>query len=893
VQEDILQETKAQNKKLLDYLVRPETLERLFYYVLGEPEEGADTKRRFKYPFLSCEILCSDVWTISEAILERHPALAERLFAFFAREGGRLPALQATYAAKVAGSLLQRRPREAALVMRRQADLVGALLRNLANGAVMDLLLKLVQVEDAQEPVHGADDDAAATGGSIMAWLCEARLIPRLLEQLEPGRDADLHENAGQALVDIVLASTTQSSHSFSSSPPPSASASASVNPLVAELESEASVGRLLECARAGSSSLTHACAVLIELLNRHVQERASQQPPDQLPGLLRLLLPHLPRLVAQLREPPAALLSTSVGEIRPLGFARLRLVELLVAMAKTNFAAVDEALREAGAFETCISLFFELPWNNFLHALVEQMLVGVLRGENRALKLHLVREARLAERLMEAFRASEAEQACENGVRLGHMGFVLSIATYLVNEAAGDPPLQEALSAVPGWDAFAQGPLKEAKALEDRPLGGQRPPAVDLHSPNQDAALASQMVFRYLAQHGFDTSQLGLAAADDDDDDDEDDNDDALGFDDADGAADEDEGGEAAAAAAAAAAGRAGRFDELDPTDASLLLAATGGGRGEADEEDPATASLARALFGQALLRARPSLQPVACRPPSAAPHSSPSSEPEPMEVDQEGPGHNAAEEYDEMIVHEVEEPADAAEAAAAPSADEDDVQRSFAGTARSVRRTNELSAVQMSPPAAAPVPVPVPSSSSMFSAASPLSAPAAPAAPVAVTHEAADHQPQSSQLSEPAAQQASSGPSPASPQPTLELVFTPGTGSATDSAAASDGAQAMHVVAESSAAAAQRSSSEQQQQQQQQALPDGIQTVSALVPAVAVPAAAANNTATSLHKPTDQGGFVTDSAAVSNDAQQTTTTAVKSASPCAEEQPPQPIQQ
>jgi serine/threonine-protein phosphatase 6 regulatory subunit 3 len=59
--------------------------------------------------------------------------------------------------------------------------------------------------------------------------------------------------------------------------------------------------------------------------------------------------------------------------------------------------------------------LFFEFPWNNFLHCaiydLIHQILMGrVDRGLNRELTIALFRDARLMHRIVEGQKANDIE---------------------------------------------------------------------------------------------------------------------------------------------------------------------------------------------------------------------------------------------------------------------------------------------------------------------------------------------------------------------------------------------------------------------------------------------------------------------------------------------------
>lgn len=51
-----LQECKALNQRLVDFLKRPESVARLLEYVTQPAPSDAEDKRQFKYPFSACEV---------------------------------------------------------------------------------------------------------------------------------------------------------------------------------------------------------------------------------------------------------------------------------------------------------------------------------------------------------------------------------------------------------------------------------------------------------------------------------------------------------------------------------------------------------------------------------------------------------------------------------------------------------------------------------------------------------------------------------------------------------------------------------------------------------------------------------------------------------------------
>jgi len=54
-------------------------------YVTEEAPEDSDQKRKFKYPFIACEILASEVWALCDAFYA-HAGLLEKLYGFLEKD---------------------------------------------------------------------------------------------------------------------------------------------------------------------------------------------------------------------------------------------------------------------------------------------------------------------------------------------------------------------------------------------------------------------------------------------------------------------------------------------------------------------------------------------------------------------------------------------------------------------------------------------------------------------------------------------------------------------------------------------------------------------------------------------------------------------------------------
>lgn len=99
-------------------------------------------------------------------------------------------------------------------------------------------------------------------------------------------------------------------------------------------------------------------------------------------------LVGRVPTLVQFLQGDTAAVVrqDTPFGHLSPaLGSARLKVVELLAALARTGLGPVESSLLSSGAVQECMKLFTSYPFNNLLHRQVAGMLAVLLESDNDA----------------------------------------------------------------------------------------------------------------------------------------------------------------------------------------------------------------------------------------------------------------------------------------------------------------------------------------------------------------------------------------------------------------------------------------------------------------------------------------------------------------------------
>ncbi|KAG5635440.1 hypothetical protein H0H81_011247 [Sphagnurus paluster] len=139
----------------------------------------------------------------------------------------------------------------------------------------------------------------------------------------------------------------------------------------------------------------------------------------------------------------------------------------------------------QVGILSTLLDLFFEFPWNNFLHSavydVVHQILTGPVEiGSNRELAISLFRDAQLMQRIVDGQKRNDNETAKPKGVRLGYMGHLTLMSEDVIMALERFPPdlrlILIEFAPTPGWDDYVMGRYIETKRKDTRVLGGGKP---------------------------------------------------------------------------------------------------------------------------------------------------------------------------------------------------------------------------------------------------------------------------------------------------------------------------------------------------------------------------------------------------------------------------------
>ncbi|XP_056399878.1 serine/threonine-protein phosphatase 6 regulatory subunit 1 isoform X3 [Hyla sarda] len=506
-EEDVLQECKVVNRKLVEFLIHPQHMEELVTCITQEPVSDTDEKLRYKYPSVSCEILTADVTQINDALGEDE-SLLKRLYSFLQNEDDLNPLL-ASFFSKVMGILINRKTEQIIAFLRKKDDFVNLLLRHIGTSAIMDLLLRLLTC--VEQPQLRQD---------VFNWLNEEKIVQRLIEMIHPSKDDNQHSNASQSLCDIIRLSREQMIQ-IQDSPEP--------DQLLATLEKQENIEQLLRNMFEGEhneSVIVNGIQVLLTLLEPrrpraelgglnafycNLEGQLEINPPSgdssyntqASLGTLLAIKQSLKDFHQLLIDPPKKeSLQTTWGVLDPpLGNTRLHVVKLLTSIVNANNMALNQELIELDSVNTMLNLYFKYMYNNFLHSQVEACVTTILNStsiedanesnaqENLLVK-YLLQTCQLVQRILSAWEDNEKEQS-EGGRRKGFMGHLTKTANALVQSSekgSNTTLISQLIKELPDeqqerWESFISGSLTDTNKKNTVDLVNTR----NMHSSSDD----------------------------------------------------------------------------------------------------------------------------------------------------------------------------------------------------------------------------------------------------------------------------------------------------------------------------------------------------------------------------------------------------------------------
>ncbi|XP_022985688.1 serine/threonine-protein phosphatase 6 regulatory subunit 3-like isoform X1 [Cucurbita maxima] len=525
-EEEIIQECKALNSRLVNFLRDRAQVEQLLRYIVEEPPEDAESKRAFKFPFIACEIFTCEIDVILKTLVEEEE-LMNMLFSFLEPDRPH-SALLAGYFSKVIICLMIRKTVPLMHYVQAHRDVLRQLVDLIGITSIMEVLVRLV----------GADDHVYPNFMDVMQWLSESDMLELIVDKLNPSSFPEVHANAAETLCAIARNA-------------PSA--------LASKLSSPSFVARIFNHALEDSDSksvLVHSLSVCISLLdpkrssaysslfhsfrNQHMYECPVPVDPETVGAMLPKLGDLLKLLTVSLDD---KVLPTTYGELRPpLGKHRLKVVEFISVLLKTGNASAEKELINSGTIKRVIDLFFEYPCNNFLHHHVENIILSCLESKKDDIVDHLLRECNLIGKILQTEKnpniLADSNQPTLPAVgkrapRVCNLGHTTRISNKILQMGNSQSCIRAYLLENTEWNEWQATTLHDRNLVENvyRWACG-RPTALqdktrdsdddDLHDRDYDvAALANNLnqAFRYKSYGNIGTVEDPRSLAQDDED--------------------------------------------------------------------------------------------------------------------------------------------------------------------------------------------------------------------------------------------------------------------------------------------------------------------------------------------------------------------------------------
>ncbi|KAL5061220.1 hypothetical protein RYX36_032824 [Vicia faba] len=191
-EEETIQECKALNSRLINFLRDKEQVEQLLRYIIEEPPIDAENKRVFKFPFMACEIFTCEIDVILKTLVDEEE-LMNLLFSFLEPDRSH-STLLAGYFSKVVVTLMIRKTAQLISYVQAHQHVFRQLVDLIGITSIMEVLVRLV----------GVDDHAYPNFIEVMQWLAESNLLEMIVDKLSPSSPPEVHANVAETLCTIT-----------------------------------------------------------------------------------------------------------------------------------------------------------------------------------------------------------------------------------------------------------------------------------------------------------------------------------------------------------------------------------------------------------------------------------------------------------------------------------------------------------------------------------------------------------------------------------------------------------------------------------------------------------------------------------------------------------------
>lgn len=455
-EDEVLQECKSNNEKLINFLTENKNMETLLAHIIAPNDTNIDENTCFKNSTISCELLTCDIPAMND-IFFQNTEFIDKLYMFLYNQPPLNPLL-ASYFAKIIGSLILRKTDQFLDYIQSKEDFSELFLKHINTSAIMDILLRFLTTIENQEMKK-----------RVLDWLNNIKIIEKIIELFSHEYSSEIHSNAAQILCDIIRISREQivkvnanendlyftpefnidsnsddkydasadeevkekstsesennSNNSSKTNEVVDLNKSNSVfesNPLLSAIENPENVNRLFDLifdsVGKKNCSLKDGVDVLLTLIDEntffnHFQDasnKISSMDIKSIKGVESVIKNSIKRI---------SFMQKFLKEFKPrvgFGTERLCVVKLLSKLIILNSSELHTEMIRLGTMNLLIDFMFEFNKNNFLHTLITNIvrflfhsipptsLTGEIPQENFYLLNHVLNDCKLIQKLVE-----------------------------------------------------------------------------------------------------------------------------------------------------------------------------------------------------------------------------------------------------------------------------------------------------------------------------------------------------------------------------------------------------------------------------------------------------------------------------------------------------------
>ncbi|KAI4368063.1 hypothetical protein MLD38_016669 [Melastoma candidum] len=457
-EDEIIQECKALNSRLINFLREKDQVEQLLRYIIEEAPPDAEKRRSVKFPFIACEIFTCEVDIILRTLVEDEE-LMNLLFSFLEPNNPHSTQL-AGYFSKVVVCLLLRKAVPLMNYIQAHPATIKQLVDLIGITSIMEVLIRLI----------GADEHMYANHTDAMHWVEDTDVLELILDKFSSSDSPEVHANAAETLCAITRFA------------PPGLSAKICSPSFIERLFSHA-----LEESRP-KSVLVNLLSICISLLDPkrfttgpyHSFNRQLNHGSNVVvhPEIIEAMLGNLGALLKMLDVSSAEnTLPTTYGKLQPpLGKHRLKIVEFIAVLVNVGSQSVEKELICLEAVQRLMGFFFEYPYNNFVHHHIESIIITCLESKNASLIEYILGDCNLIGKVLEVEGNTNLSANSDKPTlpaegrtppRVGNIGHLTRISNKLVQLANNSSEIQKFLQENE-WTEWQANVLSKRNAVEN-----------------------------------------------------------------------------------------------------------------------------------------------------------------------------------------------------------------------------------------------------------------------------------------------------------------------------------------------------------------------------------------------------------------------------------------